>query len=118
MIQNELFAETPTGLVPKESANLRDAGLEAVTRDDWQVTAMAALRRFAASKADGFLAEDFRAAYLASGGEPPHHHNAWGALIRAAATGGIIEPTGNMARTRSPKTHAHPTRVWREAIEK
>jgi len=49
----------------------------------------------------------------------PASHKAWGALPRALCSAGLIaehlDGEGNpvYVRAASPKTHAHPVRVWR-----
>ena len=45
--------------------------------------------------------------------EPPHHHNAWGSLIRTAVHRGLIGGTGRWTRMRGPKSHARPTQIYR-----
>lgn len=44
---------------------------------------------------------------------PPHHHNAWGALVRTATARGLIEFAGRYENMRTPKSHARRTPVYR-----
>ncbi len=46
---------------------------------------------------------------------PPHHYNAWGALVSTAVRRGIIEFTGSYRKCTSPVRHAHRTPVYRFA---
>jgi len=42
----------------------------------------------------------------------PHHHNAWGALIKAAITHDLITPTGKHRAMQTVKSHARRTPVY------
>lgn len=59
-----------------------------------------------------FVFEDFRAALTNVGIAPPKSHKAWGAVPRVAVKAGLIAPTDKYRPATSPKTHAHPVRVW------
>ena len=43
----------------------------------------------------------------------PHHHNAWGALIKRAINEGLIHYTGKHVHMRTLKSHARQTPVYR-----
>jgi len=55
--------------------------------------------------------EDIRISLQASG-IVPHHHNAWGALIRTAIKRGLLFPTERFVNMRDAKSHARMTRVY------
>lgn len=42
----------------------------------------------------------------------PHHHNAWGALIKAAIRADLIKPTGKHRAMQTVKSHARRTPVY------
>jgi len=42
----------------------------------------------------------------------PHHHNAWGALIKAAIKQKLITPTGKQRAMQTVKSHARSTPVY------
>lgn len=99
--------------------HLRDVGMARtldVERDDWIEGAVDALRRFSRlPEWREFKTEDFRAWYLAENYEPPHDHHVWGALTNRAAKAGVIRFSGRYAPSVSPRTHAHPVKVWEAA---
>jgi hypothetical protein len=43
----------------------------------------------------------------------PHHHNAWGAVIRSAIKAGSLIPTSSWVPMEASKSHARMTRVYR-----
>jgi hypothetical protein len=43
----------------------------------------------------------------------PHHHNAWGVLIKRAIERGLIVPTGRYEPMHDTKSHASKTPVYR-----
>ena len=43
---------------------------------------------------------------------PPHHHNAWGAVVRTAIKRGILHRTGQRVNMMGPKSHARMTDVY------
>lgn len=47
---------------------------------------------------------------------PPHHHNAWGAVIRMAVRRGLLMDTGQMAHMTSKKSHARRSPVYRRTV--
>lgn len=42
----------------------------------------------------------------------PHHHNAWGALIRSASMRGLIHHTNTWRSMKTKKSHARKTPVY------
>jgi hypothetical protein len=70
------------------------------------------LKVFAVSVKD-FIGEEFRVWATERVGFPlPHHHNAWGALLRYGVTQGIIRPTDRMRQMKTTKSHARRSPVW------
>lgn len=53
--------------------------------------------------------------YLAGLGIEPHHHNAWGALIRTAVVSRLLRPTGEYVSMKTVKSHARRTPVYRRS---
>ena len=78
---------------------------------EWTSNAIAALRLFCVGR-DRFAFEEFRSAAAAYGLAAPRSHKTWGALPRVAVKEGIIRPTTEYRAATSPRTHAHPVRVW------
>lgn len=99
-----------------EGKQLRDAGIERVTENNltWMDTAMESLRGWL-SMNEIVTIERFRAWFLANGGEPPKHHNAWGALARSAVSNQLLRRIGYV-NARSPKTHAHPVAQYQSTV--
>lgn len=104
---------TPT---PAEVA--RDRGIATVTNNaaDWmpraQLALPPALRRLSAE----FTGEQLRSAVAAVVGEP-HHHNAWGALVRWAVSAGYVTPTGRWEKGTTEQGHARKLPVYRRRGE-
>lgn len=100
-------------------AALRDVGMARTLeaeQDEWMAKALRALAAFARRPEwRRFKTEDFRAWYLAEGYPPPHDHHVWGALTNMAARERVIRFTNTYAPTVSPRTHAHPVKVWEAA---
>lgn len=99
-------------------AALRDVGIARTMEaegETWMLRALDELRRFSSDPSwSEFKTEDFRV-WLAGFLPPPHSSNVWGALTRRACLEGIIRWTGKYAPSVSPKTHAHPVKVWATA---
>ena len=77
----------------------------------WADNAIASLRLFCVGR-QRFAFEEFREAAPSYGLEPPPSHKAWGALPRIAVREGLIRSTTEYRPATSPRTHAHPVRVW------
>jgi hypothetical protein len=58
-------------------------------------------------------AEDIRIRLIMKGLGKPHHHNAWGELIKEALRRDLIFPTGERRRMKTGKSHARETAVYR-----
>ena len=58
-------------------------------------------------------AEALRLHLQRMGLNPPHHHNAWGALIKKAISGGYLVPTGRYAHMATVKSHGRRTPIYR-----
>lgn len=56
--------------------------------------------------------EDIRLELARRGLSAPHHHNAWGALIKRAQEKRLIRKTGRSAHMRTKKSHARLTPVY------
>jgi hypothetical protein len=78
----------------------RDEALKTVESNagEWIDRALSALCMFGGMEVTG---EDIRLILVPVVGKP-HHHNAWGAMIRTAVTRGILRQTGEW---RNMKTH-------------
>jgi hypothetical protein len=98
---------------PDDAKKARDAALARVHANGgrWRDTALVALPYLI----PGFVgtAEDIRIRLQLRGLEPPHHHNAWGDLIKAALKKRLIVPTGKRQPMRTRKSHARETPVYR-----
>lgn len=60
--------------------------------------------------------EDIRLQLVNGGLEPPHHHNAWGALINWCVKAEVLEWTGRIRNMRTRRSHARSTKVYRKAL--
>lgn len=82
---------------------------------EWVDKAVLLLGEFLRTCGEGqFRFEEFRAWATADERlNQPASQNAWGALPRIAAGQGLIEWTGEYQQAKSPRTHAHPVKVWR-----
>lgn len=58
-----------------------------------------------------FSGEDIRLLVESRIGKP-HHHNAWGAIIRTAIKQGAIQRTGRMAQMNTRRSHARMTPTY------
>lgn len=56
--------------------------------------------------------EDIRVRIVSIVGEP-HHHNAWGAMIKNAITQKLILPTGKWRCMKLPQSHARSSPIYR-----
>jgi hypothetical protein len=87
----------------------RDEALARVTRssDAFMVNALIAISQLRGE----FRGEQIRATLMAQGIEP-HHHNAWGAVVRSALKRGLLEATGRFEAMHDVKSHARKTEVY------
>jgi hypothetical protein len=115
MTTPDLFA-APTPNTDPEARAARDKALKKVMANagqEWQTKALTRLRWYSAWRhPDGFIAEEFRTS-LGADYEPPHHHNAWGALFRIAAQQGWLEMTNTIRSMSTVRSHARKSPVWR-----
>jgi hypothetical protein len=99
---------------PPAAKQARDDALERVSRNagyDWMGDSLRLLRIFADLR-DDFIGEEFRLYATQHGLPQPHHHNAWGALLRTGATRGIIRITDRTRQMTTGKSHARRSPVW------
>jgi hypothetical protein len=89
----------------------RDAALQRVSSNAgrWIDRAMAAISLVPAFEG---TAEDLRFRLVRDGLEPPHHHNAWGAVTRKALDRGLLKRTGKLRAMTGAKSHARRTEVY------
>jgi hypothetical protein len=96
----------------RDAREARDEALARVRNSggNWRDIALSAL-----SLISGFegTAEDIRIRLQLKGLRPPHHHNAWGEMIKAALHQKMIVPTGERRQMRTRKSHARVTPVYR-----
>jgi hypothetical protein len=98
-LQHELFT----------AKELRDEALARVEVNSggWSFLAMAAVANIPGGwRGSG---EALRLHLLANGLEQPHHHNAWGSVVRNAVRRGLLRETGRVVHMRTPKSHARRT---------
>jgi hypothetical protein len=100
MEQDDLF-------VAKEA---RDKALGSVSENagDWMDKAISAFGQLPVGEYTG---EDIRLSVERLVG-PPHHHNAWGAVIRTLLKKRYLKPTGRYTSMRTKKSHARRTPVY------
>lgn len=91
----------------------RDAALSQVTDNagTWMDSALAQLNLLRREMSE-FTGEQIRIE-IADAIGPPHHHNAWGALIMVAVNRKIIYATGAYEAMKTTKSHARRTPVYR-----
>lgn len=89
----------------------RDAALDRVTckAGDFNKLARGVLRSL---KPGRYTGEDIRR-LCAKKGIAPHHHNAWGALIRWGVEKSILIETGKYEQMRDVKSHARRTPLYK-----
>ena len=94
------------------AAGLRDQALQQVAQRSgrWWQDAIRAVQALPA----GFegTGEDIRLE-LERQGLRPHHHNAWGSMVRRCMQLGLLKKTGKRRAMKTPKSHARPTDVYR-----
>jgi len=96
-----------------EAKKARDAALSRVASNSgaWRANALAALSLL--DRGYTGTAEDIRIRLGMKGLKAPHHHNAWGELIKTAIKVGKIVPTGQRRHMKTTKSHARQTPVYR-----
>lgn len=107
------------GLDAAEGTRLRDEAIEQVeehAEPDLKAELLAAVRRVARGRA--FLtSDDVWVDFRARSSDAPHEPRVLGAVMRAAAKLGWIEPTDDFRLSERPETHRNPKRVWRSLCE-
>lgn len=116
--QTSLFAESdiqgrfenrPTGESLKEEGITRVLDNASTRIPEWKEQVISCL-----SEMSGLItSEDLRSHASAMGIPEPHHHNAWGAVMNAAAKRGLIESTGTYTKSTRGEAHARVLQVWR-----
>jgi len=102
-------------MFPESSGRLlRDDALEKVQHNagTWFLQAMEVVQKMASAAPKRLVTgEDIRLEATALIGEP-HHHNAWGAVIKFSIQAGWLKPTGGMIDMKDPRSHARQTPVY------
>lgn len=90
----------------------RDDALKRVEGNagDWMEKALAAVTLLDSGRL--MTGEDIRVAIVKDVGEP-HHHNAWGAMIKNAIKQRLIVPTGKWRHMKLPQSHARNSPIYR-----
>lgn len=96
-----------------EASKARDAGISLATENagDFITRALVVIASMSGQEVQG---ENIRAECIARGVQP-QSHKAWGALVQSAIKRGLLKPTGRFEKTKSVKTHCHPTQVYEVA---
>jgi hypothetical protein len=91
----------------------RDAALERVRNNagSWTAQAMHGIRQHVPPGWTG-SGEAIRLLLFKGGLPRPHHHNAWGAVIRLAVAKRLLRPTGQYTHMLTEKSHARKTPVY------
>ena len=90
----------------------RDDAIESVTRNsaDWMQSALVAISKI--QRGTEVIGEDIRIMIRDKVGDP-HHHNAWGALIKSAIRNGLLIQTDRFRQMKTTKSHARVSRIYR-----
>ena len=96
-----------------EAALRRDAAFDTVLENagSWKAQAYDAI----ASLEPGWsgIGEELRLMLTKKGLPPPHHHNAWGAIVCGAVRMGLLSATGEWRKMQTPNSHARKSQVLR-----
>lgn len=92
----------------------RDDALKRVNDNagDWMDKALAAVVLLKSGEL--MTGEDIRVAIVDDVGEP-HHHNAWGAMIKNAMKQRLVVPTGKWRPMKLKQSHARVSPIYRIA---
>lgn len=82
---------------------------------EWMDTAYAALLTIRIGTE--LTGEDVRRRLSEMGCPLPHHHNAWGALIRSAIRRRVLRDTGRLVHMRSVRSHGRRTALYVRQID-
>lgn len=90
----------------------RDEALKQVNDNagDWMSKAVTAVTLLKSGEL--MTGEDIRVQIVEIVGEP-HHHNAWGAMIKNAISQKLIVPTGKWRPMKLPQSHARVSPIYR-----
>jgi hypothetical protein len=96
-----------------EAERLRDEGIARVTAHNklWFFVAHTLIDNLKEFYGTG---EDLRVLLTSMGLPPPKHHNAWGALIRAARLKKSLLGTGRYVSMQTPKSHGRRSELLRK----
>lgn len=106
------FSRPPYPASP--GATLRNEGIARVTENSgsWMDEARAAALSFLPGVSGKLITADvIRDAVLRRAG-PPHHFNAWGALVNGLVKRGHLLPTGRVAASPRASNHAHRNPIY------
>ena len=81
----------------------------------WSDQALSMLEWYIQTNNEEFTMDDFRVYAEYMGLNPPHHHNAWGALFNHCAKLNLIRPTGKMWESTRTEAHKRLIRGWKKA---
>lgn len=107
----DLLGDKPFDLFSSRAA--RDAAFTKVTKkagSAWVEKATTAIRRLPPGWSG--TGEDVRICIARAGVEPPHHPNAWGALINSARRRGFLKATGRYTQMKAVRSHARKTEIY------
>lgn len=107
MTQSELFD-------PVRADDRKTRGQKQVldnSREEWKSDVLACILEIA-HKEKEFIFDDVRYRTLTKGMSKPHHPNAWGAIMRAAATKGWIKKTNRCKPSTLVSNHGHMQTIW------
>lgn len=96
-----------------DARSARDEAIGRVSSNagDWLPAAVRAIASLP-SGTEG-IGEDFRKIVARAIGDP-HHHNAWGAVIKRVVALGILRPTGGYRAMKSEKSNARRSPIYRK----
>jgi hypothetical protein len=95
----------------------RDEGIRrvAVNAGEWRERASEMIEGLARRLPD-FTADEVREEAERVGLGEPHHFNAWGAVMMAAARRGLIRKTMTVRPSQRKEAHGHCNPVWRSLV--
>jgi len=100
----DLFEDSSTAIQERDKALKQVAD----NSGEWMDRALAAVKLLAPGEYTG---EDIRLAVIEMIGAP-HHHNAWGAVVKMSLAHKAIRPTGRLTAMKTRKSHGRRTAVY------